>query len=118
MKQEPDVEMEDVEELIITETKENHEDIVPQKQSPQAFEEDETEKPESECRQVKVYSIALKAKYKTFVNVGDDCIFMRQRIPDFFLIDDQIKRDQVIDEFLDPSDDKHEENQDLLKKRW
>ena len=48
---------------------------------------------------IKIHAVALKVKYKTFVNIGNDCIFMSQKLPDFFLIQDPQKRSEVIEEY-------------------
>lgn len=54
--------------------------------------EDPSDIADSGHKFIKVHEMAVKVKFTTFVNIGDDCIFMSQRQPDFFLIKDEIKR--------------------------
>jgi hypothetical protein len=56
-------------------------------------------------------SVQTKIKYKTFVNIGNDCIFMKQRVPDFFMIPDKQMREATKNEYI--SD--HGGNEEWLK---
>lgn len=40
-----------------------------------------------------------KCKYKSYVNIGNDWIYMEQKVPDFFLIRDPELRQATIEEF-------------------
>ena len=39
-------------------------------------------------------------RHKTFVNVGDDQIYMKQQVPNLFLIPDLGRREAVVQEYL------------------